>query len=50
MVTDCSTKTLLSVIKSNVMVNCSTDQNKNKRIKTAAINFRLHKRTLTFNI
>ena len=35
MVTDCLTKPLLSVIKSNVMVYYSTDQDKNKRIKTS---------------
>ena len=34
MVTDCLTKTSLSVIKSNIKIYCSTDQNKNKRIKT----------------
>ena len=50
MVTNCLTKTSLSIIKSNVMLYCSTDQNKSKRIKTASINFGLYKKILTFNI
>ena len=45
MVTDCLTKTSLSIKKSNVMVYCSTDQNKNKQIY-----FGLHKSTLPFKI